>query len=98
MTDMFQSESNPTYAYVRLTGVRPEYQNRGLGKWLKAAMMLDLRQNDPGVRFVDTNNFNNNRPMLSINDRMGFELFEQFVFYKISADDLAARVDSGASI
>ena len=97
MTDMFHSEDSPTHANVSLTGVRREYQNRGLGKWLKAAMMLDLREHDPSVRFVDTNNFNNNRPMLSINDRMGFELFEQFVFYKISVDDLAAIVDNSSS-
>ncbi len=97
MTDMVHSEANPTYAYVRLTGVRRESQNQGLGKWLKAAMMLDLRERYPDVRFVDTNNFNNNRPMLSINDRMGFELFEQFVFYKISVDDLAAIVDNSSS-
>jgi GNAT superfamily N-acetyltransferase len=97
MTDIFHSEANPTYAYVRLTGVRPEYQDRGLGKWLKAAMMLDLRESYPDVRFVDTSNFNNNRPMLSINDRMGFELFEQFVFYKISVADLAAIVDNSSS-
>ena len=97
MTDMFYSESNPTHANVSLTGVRREFQNRGLGKWLKAAMMLDMRERYPGVRFVDTNNFNNNRPMMNINDRMGFELLEQFVFYKISVHDLAAKVDTGSS-
>lgn len=97
MTDMFYSESRPTHANVSLTGVRREYQNRGLGKWLKAAMMLDMRERYPSVRYVDTNNFNNNRPMLNINDRMGFELFEQFVFYKVSLHDLAAKVDISSS-
>lgn len=97
MTDMFYGEANPTYANVSLTGVRREYQNRGLGKWLKAAMMLDMRERYPNVRYVDTNNFNNNRPMLNINDRMGFELFEQFVFYKIRLPDLAVKVDSSSS-
>lgn len=97
MTDMFYSEAKPTHANVSLTGVRREYQNRGLGKWLKAAMMLDMRERYPNVRFVDTDNFNNNRPMLNINDRMGFELFEQFVFYKVRLHDLAAKVDISSS-
>jgi mycothiol synthase len=97
MTDLFYSEANPTHAHVSLTGVRREYQNRGLGKWLKAAMILDMRERYPKVRFVDTNNFNNNRPILNINDRMGFELFEQFVFYKVRVHDLAAKVESTAS-
>ena len=49
MTDMFFSEANPTRAGARLTGVRREFQGRGLGKWLKAAMMLDVRElNRPG--------------------------------------------------
>ncbi|MEZ4619100.1 MAG: hypothetical protein R2867_26800 [Caldilineaceae bacterium] len=63
-----------------------------LGKWLKAAMMLDLRERYPAVKVIDTDNFNNNRPMLAINERMGFTLFEQYVFYKISVEDLAAQI------
>lgn len=94
MTDMFYSETKPTQARVRLTGVRREFQGRGLGKYLKAAMLLDMRAYYPEVEFVDTDNFNSNRPMLSINDRMGFKLFEQYVFYKISVHDLAAKVDN----
>jgi mycothiol synthase len=93
MTDMFYNEAKPTLTKVGLTGVRREYQNRGLGKWLKAAMMLDMHERYPNVKFVATENFNNNGPMLSINDRMGFKLFEQYVFYKISVDDLAAKYE-----
>jgi GNAT superfamily N-acetyltransferase len=92
MTDLFYNAQKPTHANVRLTGVRREYQNRGLGKWLKAAMMLDMHEHYPNVKFVGTENFNSNRPILSINDRMGFKLFEQYVFYKISVHDLAAKV------
>ncbi len=93
MTDMFYSKAKPTHAWIGLTGVRREYQNRGRGKWLKAAMMLDLRARYPEAKFVDTHNFNSNRPMMSINDRMGFKLFEQFMFYKKRVHDLAAKVD-----
>ena len=97
MTDMFYNEAKPTHVNIRITGVRREFQNRGLGKWLKAAMMLDLRERNPVVRFVDTDNFNTNAPMLSINDRMGFKLFEQYVFYKIRVDDLAAKIETNLS-
>jgi GNAT superfamily N-acetyltransferase len=97
MTDMFFSEAKPAYAHISLTGVRHEFQNHGLGKWLKAAMLLDLHEHHPEIRFVDTNNFNNNSPMLSINDRIGFKLFEQYVFYKIRVHDLAAKVSMSSS-
>jgi hypothetical protein len=56
-------------------------------------MMLDLYDNYPAVNVVDTDNFNSNQPMLNINDRMGFKLLEQYIFYKISVHDLAAKVD-----
>jgi GNAT superfamily N-acetyltransferase len=92
MTDMYTSKATPTYAKVSLTGVRREYQGRGLGKWLKAAMMMDMRERYPDVDVVETENFNNNRPMLSINQRMGFRLFEQYVFYNMRVDDLEAKV------
>ena len=97
MTDMFYSEAKPTQANISLTGVRREFQNHGLGKWLKAAMLLDVHEHHPEVKFVDTNNFNKNSPMLSINERMGFKLFEQYVFYKIRVHDLAAKVSIRSS-
>jgi GNAT superfamily N-acetyltransferase len=96
MTDMFHNEARPTHASVRLTGVRREFQNCGRGKWLKGAMMLEMRERYPEVQFIDTDNFNTNAPMLSINERMGFKLFEQFVFYKMRVTDLAARIGLSA--
>ena len=93
LTGMFYSKVKPSHAKVRLTGVKREHQGRGLGKWLKAAMMLSLRDRYPSVAFVDTKNFDSNYPMLSVNERMGFALFEQYVFYKISVDSLATEVE-----
>jgi hypothetical protein len=55
-------------------------------------MMLDLREKYLDVKVIDTDNFNSNRPMLAINERMGFKLFEQYIFYKIRVEDLAAKI------
>jgi len=93
MTDLIYSEARPSHAKVRLTGVRREQQGRGLGKWLKAAMMLDMGERYSKVEFVETDNFNTNRPMLSINDRMGFKLHEQYIFYKMRVSDVAAKIN-----
>ena len=92
MTDMFYTETKSAHARIALTGVRHECKSRGLGKWLKAAMMLDLREKYPNIKVIDTDNFNSNRPMLAINERMGFKLFEQYMFYKIRVEDLAAKI------
>ncbi len=55
------------------TGVDPGHRNQGLGRWLKAAMALELRESHPDVRRIDTYNAGSNAPMLSINVEMGFK-------------------------
>jgi mycothiol synthase len=55
------------------TGVDPAHRNRGLGRWLKAGMAMRLRSDFPEVRRIDTFNGGSNRPMLQINDEMGFK-------------------------
>lgn len=62
----------PTYAEQWDTGVRPEHRNRGLGRWLKAAMALRLIDERPRVAVVETFNAGSNRPMLAINEAMGY--------------------------
>jgi GNAT superfamily N-acetyltransferase len=70
-----------TVAYHRLqkdlvwqldTGVDPEHRTKGLGRWLKAAMALQLRSQYPDVQRIDTFNAGSNQPMLNINVEMGF--------------------------
>lgn len=55
------------------TGVGVEHRNKGLGRWLKAAMALKLRDEYPQVERIDTENAGSNEPMLAINIEMGFE-------------------------
>lgn len=77
---------------IGVTGVRVSQQNRGLGKWLKAAMMLYIRQNYPNVRYLDTGNADNNAPMLHINRQLGFKLHQERVSYKVSYETLLERL------
>ncbi len=53
-----------------LTGVRREHRRLGIAQTLKLAAATHARTN--GFRFVRTNNHSVNRPMLSINEAMGF--------------------------
>jgi GNAT superfamily N-acetyltransferase len=55
-----------------LTGVRESSRGRGLGKWLKAEMLLRLREEFPQVRTVSTWNATTNAAMLAINEALGF--------------------------
>ena len=50
----------------------PAHRNMGIGRWLKAANALRLLEQHPEIEFIDTWNAGSNRPMLSINEAMGF--------------------------
>ena len=55
------------------TGVDPQHRNKGIGRWMKAAMALKLRDEYPQVKRIDTENAGSNEPMLTINMEMGFK-------------------------
>lgn len=72
------------YTMTRVPGVEPAlskqgdtvtlaaHRNKGVGRWLKADMWFWLREERPDVRYLDTGNAESNRPMLAINEAMGF--------------------------
>jgi GNAT superfamily N-acetyltransferase len=62
---------SPELAYQGDTGVHPDHRNLGIGRWLKAAMVLRL-MDERAARAVETGNAGSNRPMLAINEAMGF--------------------------
>lgn len=65
------------------TGVDPAHRDRGLGRWLKAAMALRLVDERPAVQSIVTGNAASNAPMLGINDAMGFRCVEEHPQYQI---------------
>jgi mycothiol synthase len=82
----------PTHAQQGDTGVDPSHRNKGLGRWLKAAMLLRLIDERPEVREVWTFNAGSNAPMLNINDTLGFRCAAESPTYQIDLDALAAAV------
>jgi GNAT superfamily N-acetyltransferase len=92
ITDTGWAPHRPTIIHQRFTGVRPDARGRGLGKWIKAAMLARIRELYPKVQWVSTENAGSNAPMLAINKRLGFKQYRSGTEYQISRDGLAARL------
>ena len=88
MTDVAQHPYEPDFVRQDFTGVHPQARGRGLGKWLKAAMLLYIRGAHPGAITVTTENAGSNAPMLAINHALGFKLSREITFYQVSRERL----------
>ncbi|MHA1592067.1 MAG: GNAT family N-acetyltransferase [Candidatus Heimdallarchaeaceae archaeon] len=73
LTEIFYHPEIPNMVEQELTGVLPEYRGRGLGKWLKAAMVFYVKKTYPSIEYIQTGNANNNEVMNIINKRIGFK-------------------------
>jgi mycothiol synthase len=91
ITDMNYSPHMPTFIHQGFTGVRSDARGRGLGKWLKAAMLLHVHAIYPEVEWALTQNAGSNEPMLAINRKMGFRKHRASSEYQITRDRLIAR-------
>ena len=72
------------YAGQGISGIVPEYRNRGLCKYLKAAMLKKLLKDHPGIlKGIRTGVNNNNYPILRITKLMGFRFTGNSVSYRL---------------
>jgi GNAT superfamily N-acetyltransferase len=92
MTDTLKHAYEPGMVRQNFTGVHPRARGRGLGKWLKAAMLEHLRLAYPDTIWLSTENAGSNEPMLAINHALGFRLHRTFTFYQIDRDTLRKKL------
>jgi GNAT superfamily N-acetyltransferase len=80
VSNMFRSLDDPSFLWQGITGVRREARGRGI------AMALKLRTVryaiDKGIEHIKTWNDVHNRPMLSINEAMGFAKQPAWISYE----------------
>ena len=88
ITDMSYAPYMPQFIEQGFTGVRADARGRGLGKWLKAAMLLHVRDIYPDLQTVITGNASSNGPMLAINKAMGFKQHRAGNEYQINVEKL----------
>lgn len=93
ITDIAYFPSQPDRVSQQFTGVDTGQRGRGLGKWLKAAMLEYVRERYPEVRWVVTGNANSNAAMLAINHRLGFKEHKAAESFQMSLDSLKSHLE-----
>lgn len=88
LTEMLYNTKKETMIEQMMTGVGEEYRGRGLGKLLKAQMLLMLKNDYPQIKTITTTNATSNEPMISINERLGFEVYKEDISAQITTSTL----------
>ncbi|MGH7763472.1 MAG: GNAT family N-acetyltransferase [Candidatus Dormibacteraceae bacterium] len=94
ITEVTWAPYSSTIVRQQFTGVLPGARGRGLGKWIKAAMLLRLRELHPDFRWLSTGNAGSNAPMLAINKKLGFKQYRAGADYQMTRDQLAIKIRS----
>ncbi|MDF1539545.1 MAG: GNAT family N-acetyltransferase [Candidatus Thorarchaeota archaeon] len=88
LTDVVYNPLKAPLLNQQLTGVDQKYRGQGKGKWVKAAMLLKVRNEFPDIKTVSTSNATSNAPMLAINERLGFKILREVYFIQVETEKL----------
>lgn len=88
LTEVMKDQSNPFIIHQELTGVRSKFRGKGLGKWLKAKMIDYVLEAYPDAKIISTGNADSNKPMMSINERLGFYPYHRNTICEIDLEKI----------
>lgn len=97
ITDVYWNPHRPALLYQGTTAVLPAYRNRGLGRWLTAAMLDKVLRDRPQVAVLRTGNVDANAPMCKINQALGFKPYLVDTVWQVATAQVADYLQLNAS-
>ncbi|MEV0009951.1 GNAT family N-acetyltransferase [Streptomyces sp. NPDC047973] len=88
-TSVSKTTGNPEHALQGMTVVAPAHRGHHLGLLLKLANLAHVLEYEPRVRLIETANADDNRPMIALNEAMGFAPQERWVPWEAPVDPAA---------
>jgi RimJ/RimL family protein N-acetyltransferase len=92
-TEVLWNPNRPEIVDQLMTGVFPKHRNRGLGRWLKAAMLDKILEERPQAKYVRTENADINAPMLKINTELGFKPYFSVCVWQVETEQVSKYLE-----
>ena len=90
-TEMVVPRGLPETAYQDGTLVVPEHRGRRLGALVKLAALRELSAASPGTRRISTWNAESNRPMVAVNEALGYRVVDRMTAWQAAVPPAPAQ-------
>ena len=95
-TETVWNPNRPELLRQDMTGVFPQFRNKGLGRWLKASMLDKVLKERPQVKYVRTGNADTNASMLKINNELGFKPYTAEILWQVELNKVRDYIRTSA--